>query len=190
MATRFTQIVAAIEAQLAVNWEGNGVVFAEGILARKEHKAPNRVVWVRAGGRTEQVDGIGPGIHDSEVSPGTDVASSAILTDVYDVECDVWGSDEEVADRIRVAIIRAAHNASSNRSIESGRWRDLTQEEDIAGHMNHGAKHRIEFVFRVPILDEQEVALALIEDDETSVDFVDKPTFDTTVTNLDLDGPP
>ena len=119
------------------------------------------------------------------------VSSAAILTDQYDVEADVWGSDEETADAIRVAVIRAGHGAASNRSVESSRWVDLSQQDGEGQYMTHGAKHRIDFVFRVPILDAQETALALITTDATTVDFITETTFATTIANqLDLDGPP
>lgn len=193
MATRFTQIVAAIKTQLDADWPGNTVTFTEGVKARSENTSPNEVTWVRVGGRANPSDGAGPGRHDSEVSPGTEVASTPILTDSYDVEADVWGESEEAADEIRIAIIRAGYKAASNRSIEVGGWRDLTEVPDDAAYQTYGAAHRVEFVFNVPIMSERtETDLALVLTTPVTEGFVTSETFATTIANqLDLDsGPP
>lgn len=192
MATKFETVVDAIKTQLDADWPSNGVAFTKGRLALGENDAPNRVGWVRNGGRATDVDGAGPKTHLSTDVVPVEVQSSAIRTDTYDVEALVWGETEELADRIREAIIRAGHKALTGRTAEAGRWEDKTEDDEQAAWMLLGASHRIEFIFRVPILEnENPQELALLTSHSETVEYVDQDTFDDDFANpLDLDAGP
>jgi hypothetical protein len=191
VATKFERVVDAIKAQLDTDWPGNGVTFTTGRLRLKENDDAKRVGWVRTGGRATDVDGAGPKQFDSEESPGTTVAATAILTDTYAVEAFVWGSDDDEADRIREAVIRAAHKTLSNRTAEAGAWQDLTQDEQEAAWGTKGAYHRIEFIFRVPIREfEDEQPTALLTSHSETFDYVNQTEFEDATDDLELPASP
>jgi hypothetical protein len=191
VATKFERVVDAIKAQLDSDWPSNGVEFTKGRLALQQNDVPKRVGWVRTGGRATDVDGAGSKQFDSEVSPGTTVAAAAILTDTYDVEAFVWGTNDDEADRIREAIIRAAHKTLSNRTAEAGAWQDNTQTEDGAAWETLGAQHRIEFIFRVPIREfEDDQPTALLTSHSETYDYVTQTEFEDATDDLELPAGP
>jgi hypothetical protein len=191
MATKFERVVDAIKTQLDSDWPDNSVEFTKGRLLLRANDDSNRVGWVRIGGRATELDGAGPKQHPSDADPLVTVSSSAILTDTYQVEAFVWGQDADTADRIREAVIRAAHKTLSNRTAEAGRWEDKTETEEEAAWETLGAYHRIEFVFRVPILEnENEQEIALLTSHSETIDYVTQATLDAIVDDKDLTGPP